>query len=102
MGLVFRKLHQNRRQKVFNRGIFGSARGLCVCAGGPWHYKINQHSTYSVSRFNLGGLELSLGAKPSCGDGTELHITENTVGVPNNLLYLQRVFKRYSMLRANL
>jgi len=27
----------------------------------------------------------------------KLHITENTVDVPDNLLYLQHVFRRYSL-----
>jgi len=27
----------------------------------------------------------------------KLHITDNTVGVPNNLLHLQNVFKRYTI-----
>jgi len=27
----------------------------------------------------------------------KLHITENTVGVPNNLLYPQNVFGRYTL-----
>jgi len=42
--------------------------------GGAWHYKINQNSTYSVSRFNLGGLGALFGGakptKPPRGDGT--------------------------------
>jgi len=30
----------------------------------------------------------------------KLHITENIDGVPNNLLYLQKVFKRYTLKQA--
>ena len=36
---------------------------LCVCAGGLDILKIDKNSTYSISRFNLGGLEFCLGAK---------------------------------------
>ena len=66
---------QNRRQKVFNRGTLRFCGGLWVCPGGAWHRKIDKNSTdYSVSCFNLGGLEaLSGGAKPPKarrGDGT--------------------------------
>jgi len=30
----------------------------------------------------------------------QLHMTENTASVPNNLLYLQQVFKRYTIKHA--
>jgi len=35
---------QNRRQKVFNRGLCGSAGGFAFVRG-IWYYKINQTST---------------------------------------------------------
>jgi len=41
-------------------GLCNSAEALRLL-GGAWHYKIDQNSTYSVSRFNWGGLELCLG-----------------------------------------
>ena len=66
---------QNRRQKVFNRGLRSSAGGLCVCFGGPDIIKLSKTPlTYSVSRFNLGGLKFCLGGlippNPPRGDGT--------------------------------
>jgi len=59
---------QNRRQKVFNRGVLQFCGGLDII-------KLTKTPLiYSVSRFNLGGLgALFGGAKPTkapCGDGT--------------------------------
>jgi len=73
-------LHQNRRQKVFNRGDLRFCGGLWVCARGLGTLKIDKISTYSVSCFTLGGLKALFGwAKPpqkNPGDGTALHATE--------------------------
>jgi len=50
-------LNQNRCQKLFNRGLCSSAGGLFVCAGGAWHYKINQNFTYLwCFTFQFGGI----------------------------------------------
>jgi len=52
---------QNRHQKVCRtvaRKVFN--RGAWQLCGGAWHYK-KIPLIYSVSRFNLGGLELCLG-----------------------------------------
>jgi len=55
---------QNHRQKVFNRGALQFCGGICVCAGGPDIIKLSKIPLiYSVSRFNLGGLELCLGGE---------------------------------------
>jgi len=59
---------QNRRQKVFNGGLY-------VCAGGLGIRKFEKNSTiHSVSYFNFGGLEFCLGGisptNSPCGDGT--------------------------------
>jgi len=53
----------NRRQKVFNRGALQFCGGLCVCLGGLDIIKLTKTPLiYSVSRFNLGVLELCGGA----------------------------------------
>ena len=68
--------YQDRRQKVFNRGLCSSAKRLFVCAGGLDIIKLTKTPLiYSVSRFSFGGLgALFGGAKPtkapSRGDGT--------------------------------
>ena len=56
-------------------GLYSSAGGICVCAGGLYIIKLSKIPLiYSVSRFTLGGLELCLGGlsppqPPRC-DGT--------------------------------
>jgi len=62
---------QNRRQKVFNRGLF-------VCAGGLNIIKLTKAPLiYNVSRFNLAVLELCLGGishrKPPVATGLDAH-----------------------------
>ena len=53
--------YQDRRQKVFNRGLCSSAKRLFVCAGGLDIIKLTKTPLiYSVSRFSFGGLELCL------------------------------------------
>jgi len=42
--------------KKFSIGGFAVMREALHLFGGAWHCKINQNSTYSVSRFNLGVL----------------------------------------------
>jgi len=42
-------------------GLYVCARGLCISAGRGLTFKFEKNSTnYSVSYFNLGGLELCL------------------------------------------
>jgi len=63
---------QNRRQKVFNRGVLRFFRGVWRFVQGGLNAKIL--FIYSISYFNLGCLELCLGGisppKPPRGDGT--------------------------------
>jgi len=66
---------QNRSQKVVNRGALRLYGGLYVRAGGAWHSNLTKIPLiYSVSYFNVGGLELCLGGlsppKAPRGDGT--------------------------------
>jgi len=65
---------QNRRQKVVKRGVLHLCGGaLRSCRGGLTFKFEKTPLTYSVSYFNLGGLELCLGGisppKPPRGDG---------------------------------
>ena len=58
-------LNQTRRQKVVNRGTSRYCGGALSSSRGAWHSNlINIPIVSSVSYFNLGGLELCLGAKP--------------------------------------
>jgi len=53
---------QNRRQKVFNGWTLRFCVGFCVCAGELDIIKLNKTLLiYSVSRFDMGVLELCLG-----------------------------------------
>jgi len=52
---------QNRGQKVFNRGLCSSAGGISFVRGLDIIKLTRIPLIYSVSRFNLGGLELCLG-----------------------------------------
>ena len=51
---------QNRRQKVFNRGLCLSAGELCVCVRVAWHHKnwqkLNWFIVFPVSFWGLGAL----------------------------------------------
>jgi len=49
-----------------------SIGGICVCARGLDIIKLTKILIYSVSRFNLGGLELCLGGKAPPCDGTDI------------------------------
>jgi len=80
---------QNRRQKVFNRGLCSSAGGFAFVRGGLDIIKWNKILLiYSVSRFSLGGLELCLGGlsspKPPCADGSA--VWTNILSQKNNTL----------------
>ena len=66
---------QNRRQKVFNRGLYVCVRGLYIRAVGDWHSNLTKMPlTYSISNFNFGGLGAFFGktkpTKAPRGDGT--------------------------------
>jgi len=53
---------QNRRQKIVDRGTLRLCRGALRSCRGAWHSNLNKIPLiYSVSYFNLGGLELCLG-----------------------------------------
>jgi len=55
-------VYQNRRQKVFNRGLCSSAGELCVCAGGLDIIKLTKIPLiYRVSLSIWCGLEICLG-----------------------------------------
>ena len=65
---------QNGCQKVFNWEILWFCWGALGLYGAAWHWIIDKNSTdYSVSCFNLGGLELRLGGfspqKPNMATG---------------------------------
>ena len=64
---------QNRRQKVFNRGLCVSAVGALGLCRGAWHSKTQL--IYSVLCFNLGGLGALFGGdkrpKAPRDDGTD-------------------------------
>jgi len=81
---LIRTCKQNRRQKVFNKGLCSSAGELCVCTGGLGIIKLTKIPLiYSVPRFNLGGLGALLGGlnppKPPRGDGTACKSNEVTL-----------------------
>jgi len=64
---MYTRVIQNRRQKVFNRGALQFCGGALRLCGGLDVIKLSKIPLiYSVSRFNLGGLELFLGGdKPT-------------------------------------
>jgi len=66
MLLTYSSLSRTVARKFSIGGLCSSAGGLCVCLGGLDIIKLTKAPLiYSVSRFNLGGLELCLGGKPT-------------------------------------
>jgi len=61
MGLVFRKLHQNRRQKVFNRGFSVLRGGFAFVRGGLGIIKLTKIPLKVFHVSIWGSLELCLG-----------------------------------------
>jgi len=73
------RVEQNRRQKVFSRGLCSSGGALHL-RGGLDIIKLTKIPLiFSVSRFNFGGLGDSLGGISPPGDGTGAEVNQTWV-----------------------